>query len=97
VTFEWDTTKSVANREKHGIDFEAAQGLWQDEDLLDLPSKYPQESRRLAIGKIRDNYWTAIYTVPKQTIRIISVRRARYEERTLYEEEIGKIDKRNKS
>ena len=97
VPFEWNKDKSAVNEEKHGIDFEAAQELWQDENLLDLPSKYPSESRRLAIGKIGYTYWTAIYTVRKQTIRLISVRRSRYEERTLYEKEISTIDERGKS
>ncbi len=92
VPFEWNTNKSAVNKEKHGIDFEAAQELWQDENLLDFPSKYPSESRRITIGKIGYTYWMAIYTVRKQTIRIISIRRSRYEERTLYEKEIGKID-----
>jgi len=47
MVFEFDPDKSQANLEKHGIDFEQAQTLWRDPDGLDVPSKYPQESRRL--------------------------------------------------
>ena len=45
--FEYDPGKSRANLDKHGIDFEQAQTLWRDPDGLDVPSKFPQETRRL--------------------------------------------------
>jgi len=32
VAFEFDPEKSAANLAKHGIDFEAAQALWLDDD-----------------------------------------------------------------
>ena len=30
MKFEYDPDKSAANREKHGIDFDEAQALWND-------------------------------------------------------------------
>ena len=33
IDFEFDDDKSNANRTKHGIDFLAAQELWNDPDL----------------------------------------------------------------
>ena len=36
--------------EKHGIDFDEAQELWQDAKLVILPSRFPNEQRFLAIG-----------------------------------------------
>ena len=42
----------MAYQKKHGIDFVAAQALWSDAGLVILPSKYPDEPRFLAIGRI---------------------------------------------
>lgn len=48
----YDDDKSQANVEKHGIDFHAAQELWDDPDLLEFPANSDNESRFLAIGRI---------------------------------------------
>jgi uncharacterized DUF497 family protein len=84
--FEYDPEKSRANLEKHGIDFEQAQTLWQDPDGLDVPSKYPRETRRLWIAAREAKLWTAIYTAREGNVRIISVRRSRENERNAYYE-----------
>jgi uncharacterized DUF497 family protein len=86
-TFEYDADKSRSNLVKHGIDFVDAQRLWDDEDLLEIPARTEDEKRWLLIGKIDDKHWSAVITYRSATIRIISVRRARIEERTLYESE----------
>jgi len=36
VEFEFDPEKSVRNKAKHGIDFQEAQALWKDPDLLEI-------------------------------------------------------------
>lgn len=89
MKFEWDNNKSVSNREKHGIDFETAKALWQDENRLEITASHPVENRSIIIGKLNDKLWTAIYTLRKNTIRIISVRRSREKEVKLYEEKSG--------
>jgi uncharacterized DUF497 family protein len=38
VEFEFDSAKSMANLQKHGIDFVAAQALWSDPDRLEIPA-----------------------------------------------------------
>jgi uncharacterized DUF497 family protein len=83
VEFEYDPQKSKSNKEKHGIDFEQAKLLWEL-PVLELASKYADESRKLAIGKIERKYWTAIFAERKGKIRIISVRRARANEKAFY-------------
>lgn len=83
--FEFDPTKSAANRMKHGIDFAEAQALWDDERLLELEIVWAEEPRRVAIGILRERHWAAIYTLRGRAIRIISVRRARTREVGLYE------------
>lgn len=85
MSFEYDRKKSQANKRKHGIDFEAAQALWRDEDRIDLFSKDPREDRWLVIGRIKGKHWTAIITYREQNIRIISVRRSRDIEEDAYE------------
>jgi uncharacterized DUF497 family protein len=86
MVLEFHSDKSQANLEKHGIDFEQAQTLWRDPDGLDIPSRYPQESRRLWIAAREGKLWTAIYMEREGKIRIISVRRARENERNAYYE-----------
>jgi len=39
MDFEYDPDKSRANKAKHGIDFEEAQALWDDPDLLEIPAR----------------------------------------------------------
>lgn len=84
--FEFDPAKSAANKAKHGIDFEEAQALWDDGDMVMLPSRHPQEARFLAIGELGAKVWTAIVTLRGDSIRLISARRARQEETHVYEE-----------
>jgi uncharacterized DUF497 family protein len=87
MNFEFDPAKSEANRKKHGIDFEQAQTLWQDPEGLEVPSKYPDEPRRLWIAGRQGKLWTAIFTKREDKIRIISVRRVRENERNAYYEQ----------
>jgi uncharacterized protein len=86
MEFEFDPAKSETNRIKHGIDFIAAQGLWNDGQALEVESDYLLE-RRLALTAVwKGRLWTAIYTVRGGRVRIISVRRARKDEELLYEQ-----------
>jgi len=87
MPFEYDPHKSESNRRKHGIDFEEAQGLWDDEAFIEIPAKNLDEPRFLVVGKIKGKYWSAVITYREDNIRIISVRRSRDEEIDLYEDE----------
>ena len=83
--FEFDETKSIANKEKHGIDFRTAQKLWNDPDLLEIDAKSVDEPRHLVIGRIGEKNWSAVVTYREEIVRIISVRRSRKREEELYE------------
>jgi len=85
LSFEYDQTKSEQNLTKHGIDFDTAQSLWSDPDLLEIPAKTTDEMRFLVIGKISHKHWSAVITYRGKNIRIISVRRSRVEEVNFYE------------
>lgn len=83
--FEFDPAKSAANRAKHGIDFVAGQALWSDDGAIEAPARTEGEPRFLVVGQIGQNTWAAVITYRGQTIRIISIRRARPEEVARYE------------
>jgi hypothetical protein len=85
ASFEFDSEKSDCNHAKHGIDFVAAQNLWNDPMLLEIPAKTEDEPRFLVIGQMGDKHWSAVITYRGPNIRLISVRRARAEEVALYE------------
>ena len=85
MEFEYDQSKSLSNKAKHGIDFEQAQALWADPDLLEIPAHTRGEPRFLVIGLIEGKHWSGIITYRKKRIRIISIRRSRAEEVEIYE------------
>ena len=85
MKFEYDETKSKKNKKKHGIDFQQAQELWDDPDLLEIPARTDDEPRYLVVGRIEKRFWSGVITYRDSRIRIISVRRSRDEEVTLYE------------
>ncbi|MCF8039261.1 MAG: BrnT family toxin [Desulfohalobiaceae bacterium] len=87
MDFEWDPQKSISNAEKHGIDFKTAMVLWEDEHRIEIVSPYPVENRHIVIAKLNNTHWTAVYTYRNNSLRIISVRRARKKERELYEKQ----------
>ena len=85
MAFEYDPDKSVANKAKHGVDFEEAQELWVDPWLLEAPARTDDEPRFVAIGRIGGKHWSAICVRRGGKVRIISVRRARMKEIERYE------------
>ena len=87
MDFEYDPEKSRRNQEKHGIDFEQAQALWDDPLAIEIPARTQDEPRFLVIGRIEGKHWSAVVTYRDGRIRLISVRRARKNEVALYEDE----------
>jgi len=85
MDFEFDPDKSATNMKKHGIDFVEAMELWEDSDRLVVPARTQGEARYMLVGKMGRKHWSAIFTYRGESIRIISVRRARKEEVNAYE------------
>jgi uncharacterized protein len=85
--FKYDPDKSAANLAKHGIDFERAQALWDDDEKLTITTHPGRngEARALVIGLIANKLWSAVVTLRGEAIRIISVRRSRDDEKELYD------------
>lgn len=86
MEFEYDRKKSASNKDKHGIDFEAARMLWADDGMVETPARDKGEPRRLAVGDIAGKFWTAIFTMRGDKVRLISVRRSRDKEVEFYED-----------
>ena len=87
MNFEFDSHKSESNRRKHGIGFSAAQALWDDSDRIEIPARTDDEPRFMIIGLIESHVWSAVITYRGEKVRIISVRRSRRKEITIYESE----------
>lgn len=81
--FAWEPKKSEANKAKHGISFpEARDSIFEGPNLLTTDVAYEKdEPRHAIIGKFKGHYYTGIFTIREFRIRIISVRRARSEEK----------------
>ena len=71
MEIEFDSLKSKANQQKHGIE---------------IPARTLDEPRWLVIGQINHRHWSAVITLRGQLIRLISVRRSLPEEVQLYEQ-----------
>lgn len=85
MKFEWDEEKDRINREKHGISFETASYVFQDEyyiEMYDFEHSI-DEDRYIAIGMVGDLLFV-VFTERRETIRLISARLATERERRLY-------------
>ncbi len=86
MKYEYDSNKSLSNKQKHGIDFEEAKLLWNDDRMVEILTPYEDEERFINIGKINSKFYTVVTTMrEKEKIRIISARRARKKEIEIYE------------
>ncbi len=79
-----DPAKSQRNKEKHGIDFHEAQALWLDEDRVEFPARSDNKERHALIALRDEKIRVAFYTMREAAIRLISVRRARENEKKAY-------------
>ncbi len=85
MKYEYDNNKSLSNKQKHGIDFEEAKLLWNDDMMIEVTASHEDEKRFINIGKINTKFYTVITTLRDDKIRIISARRARKKEIEIYE------------
>lgn len=88
MQFEWDDHKEKINITKHGLDFETAARVFEDENRLEMydeeHSEY--EDRYITIGLIDDIMCVimVVYTEREEAVRIISARKATKQEREMY-------------
>ena len=89
LKFEWDDCKNKTNIEKHGISFEEASSVFQDDDALIIADEDHSESeeRFVLIGfSYKANLLVVChcYREKDSIIRIISARKADRKERQEY-------------
>jgi uncharacterized DUF497 family protein len=91
--FEWDENKNQANKEKHGISFEDAGGVFDDPDRIQYIYTKGNERRYVTVGKVIKFIVAVVYTVRSGLLRIISARQARNSEINDYlENKLNKAD-----
>jgi uncharacterized DUF497 family protein len=87
--FQWDKSKAVSNKSKHGISFADTFAVFEDPNAVTLEDFHEDEQRFVTIGMDAfGRILVLVYTWRDENIRIISARKAvRYEVRQ-YEGEI---------
>lgn len=86
MKIEFDAAKDVVNREKHGLSLDFGVRLFNDPDLLVLPSirREDEEERYKAVGMVEGRLYTAVHVWRGETMRFISVRRSNDSEEKAY-------------
>ena len=93
IIFEWDEKKNETNIKKHGISFEEASSVFQDEESLIISDENhsQEEDRFILIGfSFKANLLVVChcYREKDSIIRIISARKADRNERKQYLENL---------
>ena len=89
IAFEWDPVKAAANFRKHGVTFDEAQTVFEDDEALILqdPEHSAVEERFVLLGASIDRNVLAVVHCERargRVIRIISARKADRDERATY-------------
>ena len=91
MDFDWDENKRQTNLAKHGIDFVRAKEIWEG-PVLEIPSPqtHHAEERTIALGVVDGEVIAVVFTWRRRIRRIISARKARNNEKALYENAFGR-------
>jgi uncharacterized protein len=86
MIYEWDPDKAELNEHKHGVRFADAVAVFEDEAALTMEDPHEEEQRYLTLGMdALTRVLVVVYTWRgKETIRLISARRATRKEREQY-------------
>jgi uncharacterized DUF497 family protein len=85
---EWDESKRLSNLSKHRLDFQDSVLVLGEPFLRLLARPAGDEVRYRAIGYVRQNLVAVIYTMRGEAYRIISMRKARDDERRLFHQAV---------
>lgn len=82
---EWDENKNALNKMKHGVDFNQAAKVFEDNFRLEEidEAHSDEETRYITIGRVNDILFV-VYTERGEFTRLISARRATKKERVKY-------------
>jgi uncharacterized protein len=89
IQFEWDHKKDLINQRKHHLSFEEAKTAFYDENAsLFFDEDHSQEEERYILLGLSEDLKTLVvthcYIEDRNTIRLISARRATKKEREYY-------------
>lgn len=86
----WDRAKAARNLAKHRVAFEEAASALEDPRALTIEDEHYGEQRFVTVGSdLFGKMTVVVFTYPdKETIRIISARKATKHERAKYEKGI---------
>ena len=89
MKFEWDEPKRKTNLRRHGIDFVGCEAIFAGtvKTMIDDRADYGEE-RFVTFGLLDDRVVAVIHTEAADTIRVISIRKAKRHEQTLFFEGI---------
>jgi uncharacterized protein len=87
VTYEWDERKRAENLRKHGFDFADADLVYEADFKITLVSAREgrRESRLLDLAKAEGIVVALVYAMRGESVRCISMRRAKRKERRIYD------------
>ena len=91
MKFEWDEAKNRQNIKKHGIDFADAWQLFEHTLFVWRDDRFDyDEERQIGLGMLNDMMVVFVAFVEKSadTIRVVSMRKAKKHEREKYEKAI---------
>jgi uncharacterized DUF497 family protein len=90
MEFEWHEPKRLANIQRHSIDFFDVWEIFEN-DHIQGPARLGAggEERFFVTGIISGIYVTGVFTMRGTVVRVISIRRARQNERQRHQEVHG--------
>ncbi len=88
MNFEWDEKKRKLNISNHGIDFTNAPMIFESYTLTIKDDRFDYgEDRYVTFGILEGRVVAVVHTETKDSIRIISIRKAtKYEEKAYFSE-----------
>jgi hypothetical protein len=89
ISFEWDDAKNISNQSKHGVSFDEARAVFDDDNALVIsdPDHSSDEDRFILLGMSGGLHILVVchcYRKRDEVIRIISARKATRAERKQY-------------
>jgi uncharacterized protein len=95
MRYAWDDRKNAANRRKHGVSFEEAATVFDDDNALFIgdPDHSEDEARFILLGlssSLRVLVVCHCYREADEIVRIISARKADAEEELDYQQRLPK-------
>jgi len=90
LQFCWDDSKAASNLEKHGVSFELATYVFDDQMRFERADAFAEgEYRSIVIGTVNGKLLSVVYAAPEDNLyRIISARFATPSERDDYEQNL---------